>query len=57
VETFVVRIWTPADPATDAGVRGTVEHVRTSTSHTFGDGDELLAILTASRAEVAGHDR
>jgi hypothetical protein len=49
VETFVVRVWVPADgvpgepdPAT---IRGTVEHVRSGRCTPFRDHTELLALI------------
>ena len=50
METFVVRIWVPADadrcPAPEA-VRGFVEHARTGATIRFAGPDELLAVLAA----------
>jgi hypothetical protein len=46
VDTFVVRLWTPADHATPAGdARGIARHVGTGRWATFRDGAELLALL------------
>ncbi len=47
VDTFVIRLWTPADPATAPGdtPRGVVEHVGTGRAAAFGDGAALLALL------------
>ncbi len=45
METFVVRIWQPADEATAAGLHGTVEYVRSATSRAFSGSDELLQII------------
>ena len=50
MDTFVVRLWTPApsagDPATtQAGVHGTAQHVGSGRSATFRDGQELLDAL------------
>jgi hypothetical protein len=62
VETFVVRIWTPAKRVDDPErfrLRGRVEHVHSAEHETFRGADELLAFLearleleqTASRGE------
>jgi hypothetical protein len=46
VDTFVVRLWTPADHAAPAGdARGIARHVGTGRWATFRDGAELLALL------------
>ena len=46
VDTFVVRLWTPADHAAPAGdARGIARHVGTGRWATFRDGSELLALL------------
>jgi hypothetical protein len=52
VDTFVVRIWRPADAAgvalQSAGtLHGTVDHVRTAQSRTFRDEEELVRFLRA----------
>lgn len=47
MKTFVVRVWTPAEPAgtEDQALRGVVEQVGSNCSTTFGDADELIAFL------------
>jgi hypothetical protein len=50
VETFVVRIWQPADDESDAGLHGTVEYVRSATSRAFSSRDELMAIIESALA-------
>jgi hypothetical protein len=47
VDTFVIRLWSPADHAADAGdsPRGVARHVGTGRAAAFRDGDELLALL------------
>jgi hypothetical protein len=46
VDTFVVRLWSPADHATPAGdARGIARHVGTGRAAAFRDGEELLALL------------
>jgi hypothetical protein len=47
VDTFVIRLWSPADPATTAhgDPRGVVRHVGTGRAEAFRDGTELLALL------------
>jgi hypothetical protein len=50
METFVVRLWTPAPAAGDPGaaslgMHGTARHVGTGRSATFRDGRELLELL------------
>ena len=54
VETFVVRIWQPADDESEAGLHGTVEHVRSASSRAFSGRDELMMII---EAELAGLQR
>ena len=54
---FVVRLWTPATPTYDAeatalGLHGTVSHVATGRSETFGDGSALLRRLIDLRAPM-----
>ena len=50
VETFVVRIWQPADDESDAGLHGTVEYVRSATSRAFSGRDELMTIIESALA-------
>jgi hypothetical protein len=47
VRTFVVRVWTPAEPAVEeqGALRGLVEHVGSGRSAPFADELELLAFL------------
>jgi hypothetical protein len=47
VDTFVIRLWSPADHAADTGdsPRGVARHVGTGRSAAFRDGDELIALL------------
>lgn len=45
METFVVRIWQPADDVPATGLHGTVEYVRSATSRPFSGSDELLQII------------
>jgi hypothetical protein len=50
VETFVVRIWTPADEVDDPQrfrLRGRIEHVHSGEQTAFRGAGELLAILEA----------
>jgi hypothetical protein len=47
VETFVVRIWQPADDVDTTGLHGTVEYVRGATSRPFSGSEELLRIIEA----------
>lgn len=55
MKTFVVRMWTPAEPAgmDDRTLRGVVEVVGSGASTTFGDADELIAFL--ARTATATH--
>jgi hypothetical protein len=53
VETFVVRVWTPAQPERGSPqLRGLVEHVRAGEPRSFDGGRELLSIL-----ETVVHER
>jgi hypothetical protein len=47
VDTFVIRLWSPADHAADTGdsPRGVARHVGTGRTAAFRDGDELIALL------------
>jgi hypothetical protein len=47
VKTFVVRVWTPAEPAVEeqGALHGLVEHVGSGRSAPFADELELLAFL------------
>jgi hypothetical protein len=47
VDTFVIRLWSPADPATHTGdgPHGVARHVGTGRAAPFRDGGELLALL------------
>ena len=47
VDTFVIRLWSPADHAADTGdaPRGVARHVGTGRAAAFRDGKELLALL------------
>jgi hypothetical protein len=50
VETFVIRIWTPAERDDDpecSRLRGLVEHVGSAERDAFRSADELLAFLKA----------
>jgi len=54
VDTFVIRLWSPADHAADTGdsPRGVARHVGTGRAAAFRDGDELIALLR----ELPGRD-
>lgn len=62
VDTFVIRLWSPADLATGAGddPRGVARHVGTGRAAAFRDGGELLALLRelprTAGADPATHD-
>ncbi len=48
METFVIRVWTPAeqeDEGQPRNLRGLIEHVRFDERCTFEDGNQLLAVL------------
>jgi hypothetical protein len=45
METFLVRVWTPAGGERAAGLRGTVRHLSTGDERSFADPDVLLAFL------------
>ena len=47
MQTFVVRVWTEAEPTGSEldVLRGVVEHVGSGQTGTFTDDDELLAFL------------
>ena len=53
METFVVRMWVPAEaePGQDA-LRGVVEHVASGRKLAFEGGRELLAFLATSGASL-----
>lgn len=55
MDTFVIRLWTPAESAGDPGdarpgVHGTAHHVGSGRTATFRDGRELLDVLDELRA-------
>jgi hypothetical protein len=60
VDTFVIRLWSPADHAADTGdsPRGVARHVGTGRAAAFRDGDELIALLRdlPGRDEAAAID-
>ena len=47
VDTFVIRLWSPADHPADTGdsPRGVARHVGTGRAAAFRDGDELIELL------------
>ena len=47
MDTFVIRLWSPADPAAACAddPRGVARHVATGRTGAFRDGTELLALL------------
>jgi hypothetical protein len=45
METFLVRVWTPAGGEPAAGLRGTVRHLSTGDERSFADPEVLLAFL------------
>ncbi|HEU0243838.1 MAG TPA: hypothetical protein VFQ75_08030 [Candidatus Limnocylindrales bacterium] len=57
MDTFVIRLWSPADHAADTGdsPRGVARHVGTGRAAAFRDGDELIALLRdlPSREDLA----
>ncbi|HEY6570357.1 MAG TPA: hypothetical protein VIZ22_08715 [Candidatus Limnocylindrales bacterium] len=55
METFVIRLWSPADGAPAAGshdVRGVARHVGSGGSGTFRDETELLEAYRGQRGRV-----
>lgn len=54
METFVVRVWRPADDdlETTRCLRGTVDCVRTGASDSFRRDEELLGVLSAQLAAI-----
>lgn len=54
METFVVRIWRPADDEIEPVpfLRGTVDCVRTGTSDSFRRDEELLGLLRVQLAAI-----
>jgi hypothetical protein len=49
METFVVRVWTPADAGEPVGLHGIVEHVGSGEQRRFRGPEELLTALSAGR--------
>jgi hypothetical protein len=45
METFLVRVWTPAGGEPAAGLRGTVRHLSTGVERSFAEPEVLLAFL------------
>jgi hypothetical protein len=54
METFLVRVWTPAGGEPAAGLRGTVRHLSTGDERSFADAEVLLAFLRRASAAPAG---
>jgi hypothetical protein len=57
MKTFVVRIWTPDEPAftgEDDPLHGLVEHVGSGSSTSFGNESELLAFFRAAAGTEPG---
>jgi hypothetical protein len=51
VQTFIVRVWTPADDQSppSGGLRGRVSHVESGRVRSFAGSEQLLAFLTAEQ--------
>lgn len=58
VDTFVVRVWTPAEPEEGDGfeseLQGVVEHVASGNSSQFTRTDELVEFLRGRRISERG---
>ncbi len=57
METFVVRVWLPADPPSDQeidveGLRGVVQRIGSPVTTTFVGGDQLVGLIQASIDEL-----
>jgi hypothetical protein len=59
VETFVIRVWKPAEPEPDGPqtLRGLVERVRDGERHPFESGPGLLALLENALSATEGERR
>lgn len=60
METFVVRVWTPAEGPDDGGppvLRGFVEHVRAGERRRFDGGEALLAFVEHAVAAPIPHEQ
>ena len=57
MDTFVLRIWTPADEGavdpSSGGSRGTAHHVGTGRSGVFQGDEELIQLIAALRRQSA----
>jgi hypothetical protein len=55
METFVVRVWTPAETRADEPfeLHGVVEHVGSAEAHRFRGPGELLELLRTKREPTA----
>jgi hypothetical protein len=57
VESYVVRVWAPAEAEATPGLHGTAVHLRSGERITFSDSAALLSFLAAgSRDPAATHD-
>jgi hypothetical protein len=56
VETFVIRVWIPAEPETDARLRGFVEHVGLAAETPFATAEQLVAAIEQGLLRNAGGD-
>ena len=57
METFLVRVWVPAEPresAPAATLHGLAQHVRSGLTTAFADGEQLCAWLGAMATEHGG---
>jgi len=55
VETFIVRVWVPADGQTPPpSLHGTISHVESGRDGAFGDAAELLRFLKGGASHPGG---
>jgi hypothetical protein len=54
MDTFLVRVWTPAGGEPSAGLRGTVRHLSSGAETPFSDPEALLTFLRDAAVEHAG---
>jgi hypothetical protein len=57
METFLVRVWTPAGGEPAAGLRGTVRHLSTGDESSFADPEVLLAFLRDASVAAANESQ
>jgi hypothetical protein len=56
VETFVIRVWVPAEPEPQARIRGFVEHVGLGAETPFASAEQLIAAIEEGVRQVPARE-